>query len=52
MTSSVASESTPMSRPLGSTRAKSITPHKTACLPTDECRSGVRPAIRGRGGAR
>jgi hypothetical protein len=34
MTSSVTSESTPMSRPLGLTRNKSITPDKTACPPT------------------
>jgi hypothetical protein len=34
MTSSVASESPPMSRPLGLTRNKSITPDKTACQPT------------------
>jgi hypothetical protein len=34
MTSSVASESTPMSRPLGLTRNKLITPDKTACPPT------------------
>jgi hypothetical protein len=34
MTSSGASESTPMSRPLGLTRNKSITPDKTACPPT------------------
>ena len=34
MTSSGASEATPMSRPLGLTRNKSITPDKTACPPT------------------